>query len=162
MKIVIVTAAMFFSVVVYAQTKGDSIVTGWLATTISFRKPDSNFVALTDRKGYTFAEINATITASLFPGDYLRAEEELKRIKSTGQRKLLDTLHHLLKSESAFTLIQEESAPQDSRNENFILITSIIPNSAYTTFMVVGVYPKSHDNNLRKKFIEASLSIKAE
>jgi hypothetical protein len=56
-------------------------------------------------------------------------------------------------------LIQEWIAPPNSGYENYISITTIIPNSSAITYGIIGAYPKSHDKAMRKKFIESALSL---
>jgi len=164
MKTLLLAGIIFCNEFLNAQTKGDS-TSNPLKTNeykVSFKKPDSNFITLSGGAGYTLAAMNATINGSLFPGNYQVAEAELKRIKSSAQLKLVDTLHHLLGPKHAFTIIQEQGDSPNNISGEYILVTTIIPHNRHATFMVVGIYPKAHDNYLRKKFIEASLTIKVE
>ena len=159
-KILFVCIAMAEFYFMKAQkTEGDSIFLEMLSTSIMLERPDSNFVPIPDGNGYAFLKINATIKGAFLPGNYIEAEDEFKNIKSTEKRKVLDTIHHMVNKKRAFSLIQEEIAPANSGFENCISIITIVPNTSLSTYLVVGVYPKSHDKALRKKFIASALSL---
>jgi|GEM_PF-3979755 len=162
MKIILVCVAMSFTMMIYAQTEMDSMrkAMGIGNGKAHFTKPDGNFVALPDSTGYTYPRWNAKIKGLLFAGNYQAVSKEFSKTKNSQERKVIARIHHSLKLKSAFTLIQEEIAPPESNSENNILVTTVISNGHYTTFMVYGSYPKSHDKELRKKFIQASLSIR--
>ena len=143
------------------KTKGDSILKEMLSasmTKIMFDRPDTNFIELTDASGYTHEKIKATIKATILPGDYASAEKEFRNVKSENDLKNLDTIHHFVNNKAAFSLIQEWISPS-SDYENYISITTIIPNSSTISYVVIGAYPKSHDKALRKKFIASALSL---
>ena len=163
------------------KTKGDSIakdsigkeiLSAMLSVSmdkIMFDRPDTNFIELTDASGYRYEKINASIKAIILPGNYSSAEKELSELKSDDVYKNLDTMHHFVNNKAAFSLIQERIMSEAERkmlkegdnqdHENYIFINTVIPNSEFITYGVVGAYPKSHDKDLRKKFIASALSL---
>lgn len=163
MKKTLILFNLLLPLFVLAHTKVDSVPYDGIPPGIKvlFQKPDSTFKRLKQGTGYFNSRVHATITGSLFPGNYRDAAVELEQIRSTKMTKFLDTIYHRIGTSKGFSLLRESISPDSNSHEIFILITTIIPNNDHSTFMVVGIYPKSFDDNLREKFIRSALSIQA-
>lgn len=146
-----------------AQDKGensnDSLsIFGWLSKNFVFSRPDTGFVALPEGNGYSNKDLGATIKFITFPGKYSKAKIEFLEQKSTESSLLIDIVYHKLNGQEAFSVIREEVSPDNLKYENFISIMTVA-GFGDVTVCVVGAYPKSKDISLRKKFIQASLTL---
>lgn len=146
-----------------AQDKGENsndslaILRG-LSKSFVFNTPDTGFVAFPEGNGYSNKDLGATIKFITFPGKYSKAKIEFLEEKSTETSLLIDIVYHKINGQEAFSLIREEVSPDKSKYENFISIMTVA-GFGDVTVCVIGAYPKSKDMLLRKKYIQASLTL---
>lgn len=131
----------------------------WLSKSFSFNKPDTGFVSLPEGNGYINKNISATIKYITFPSQYSKTKSEFLEYKSTETSLILNILYHKVNNQEAVSIIREEVSPDQLQYENFITIFTIIGLGDITA-CIIGAYPKSKDSLLRKKYIEASLTLK--
>ncbi len=158
------TFFLFWSLSAIAQSNSKNSVDSlgimkWLSKSFSFNKPDTGFVQLSEGNGYSNKNINATIIYITFPSPYSKTKSEFLERKSTETSLLLDIVYHNVNNQEAVSIIKEELSPDQSQYENFITITTIL-GFENISVCFVGAYPKSKDSLLRKKYIEACLTIK--
>lgn len=150
------------SAVAQSNTKNsvDSLgILKWLSKSFSFNKPDTGFVQLAEGNGYTNKNISATIKYITFPSLYSKTKSEFLEEKSTETSLILNIEYHKVNNQEAVSIIKEEVSPDQSQYENFITITTIM-GFENISVCIIGAYPKSKDSILRKKYIEASLTLK--
>ncbi|WP_439505046.1 hypothetical protein [Sediminibacterium sp.] len=165
----ILTSSTFFlfwslSAVAQSNTKNsvDSLgIMKWLSKSFSFNKPDTGFIHLSEGNGYSNKNIGATIKYITFPSLYSKTKAEFLEEKSTETSLILNIEYHKVNNQEAVSIIREEISPDQLQYENFITITTIM-GFENISICIIGAYPKSKDSLLRKKYIEASLTLKQE
>lgn len=143
----------------HEKSTDSAAIMGWLSRNFVFDKPDSGFVALPEGNGYNNSVLEAGIKFITFPEKYSKIKAEFLGQKSTEQSLLIDTVYHRIGNQEAFSILKEEVSPDKTKYENFISIMTVI-GFGDVTVCVVGAYPKSKDSMLRKKYIQAGLTLR--
>lgn len=141
------------------ESKDSLAIMEWLLKNFAFDKPDTGFVALPEGNGYSNSNLGAAIKFITLPGKYAKAKTEFLEQKSTENSLQLDIVYHKINDQEAFSIIREEISPDKTQYENFISITTVM-GFGDITVIVVGAYPKSKDAALRKKYLQASLTLR--
>lgn len=141
------------------ETKDSVAILRWLSKSFIFNRPDTGFFALPEGNGYSNNHLGASIKFIAFPGKYSKAKTEFLEQKSTEASQLLDIIYHKLNDQEAFSIIREEVSPDKTQYENYISITTVL-GFGDVTICVIGAYPKSKDISLRKKYMQASLTLR--
>ena len=160
MKQVLAIIVLMISVKCYGQEKLDSAFGALRAewNNFNFSAPDTSFLPVDGGLAYFNKNFNSRIKYGLLPGDFTTNLNQFRKIESTAGSVFLDTIPHTQRR--AFSILREEIAPAGSGYENYISVLTIVEHSNQITLMVAGAYPKSQDAQLRKKFLDASLSIR--
>ena len=141
------------------NAKDSATASSWLTKKFTFNSPDTGFVSLPEGNGYSNNNSGATIKYVILPENYYKVKSQFVEQKATETSLLIDTIQHKLSGQEAFSVIREEVSPDQSKYENYIS-TMTIAGIGNITVCIVGAYPKSKDKILRKKYIEASLTVK--
>lgn len=107
-----------------SKSNGSGIYTPFVR--FYFKKPDNGFELLKDSSGYHSLIFQATIKYIMVPGNYTDVTNDFKEVKSTEKTLVLEKTTLAIGSRQALSIVQEEIAPTNSGNENYISLCMVI------------------------------------